>query len=369
LNPRSPIPFSKRTAFTLIALVGAWLCIESATLLYWVATRRARPAVKPIYQPHPYRGFYPRPNTISADGTYSTNSHGLRGPEIPTAKSSDTIRIVCLGGSTTLSIGATTDTHTYPARLEALLRLYYRDRPFRIEVLNAGVGAACSIESLVSFETRLLDFAPDIAIFHHVMNDAWLASGVPGFQSDYSHARRPFVIPPRGFWEWSPALSLLFARRSILNPYFPSREVDLLGIIAAEPGDVRKAGPKYGALTPEMIAAYERNVGTFVALARGNGVVPVLATEVLYDDRPTSGRLFEAVAAFNDVLRAVARREKVGLIDFDAVMDWNSTAFYDSAHLIDSPAGLGFKGYYFAKSMIDLGAIERVYEARSLGLP
>lgn len=101
------------------------------------------------YAPHPEIGYIPRPG-YHKNG-FTINSQGYRGPEISQPKAPGTIRIVMLGGSTTMSIRAD-DDNTYPRLLEAML---LAETP-QIEVINAGVGAYTSRETLLNFQYRVL---------------------------------------------------------------------------------------------------------------------------------------------------------------------------------------------------------------------
>jgi hypothetical protein len=362
---KTPLFLSKRIAFTVITLAGAWLFAELVVFVSWYGKRDSPSDWKTVYQAHPYKAFAPVPNTISRSKTISRNSLGLRGPEIKVRKSTHTIRIVCIGGSTTLCYYATSDTTTYPARMETILRAHYRDRPFRIEVINAGVEAYNSLEGIINFQTCLLDLSPDVAVFHHVLNDAWDMIEAHGFQSDFTHLRCNFRMRDPRWWEWSPLLSFCFAYKMAFNPYFPDRNANLIEMAMVQPEILHDSRVRrIAGLTPEMTAAYERNIRTFLALARGNGVIPVLSTEVFLDDRPQE-HMFESTQTFNDVVRAICRSESVGLIDFDQVMDHSWEAFIDPCHLKDTPEGLGFKGEFFAKEMIRLDVVTEAWEQRA----
>ena len=364
MHSSGQMPVWKQILFTGLALCLVWAGLELIVLFY-AFVRNDSPKTELMYTAHPYRSFALRPNYVSPRKECSVNSFGVRGPEI-SEKSTDTIRIVCLGGSTTFSPLTTTDTHTYPAYMQGVLRDHYGTGPFDIEVVNAGVSAATSIESLIFFQTHLLNLSPDIAIFHQALNDAYISTKYPGFQSDYSHERMPLTREKPALWEWSPALSFLYARGKIGNPYFPGYKGDLLPLIYMHRELLRNPKLKRkGPVEPEMIAAFERNVMSFIAIARGNGVEPVLSTEVFFDDRPVSDTVFEAVMVYNERLREIGRREHVDLIDFDREMDWDEWHFGDMCHLLDVPGGLDRKGGIFARSLIDCGTVERVWQKRA----
>ncbi len=98
----------------------------------------------------------------------SINARGIRSGEIPLPKGNE-YRILSLGESTTFGIDVG-DDETYSARLEEHLRTRPAGvRPVR--VLNAGVSAWSSTQSLLWLKERGLELAPDLILFYHEVND------------------------------------------------------------------------------------------------------------------------------------------------------------------------------------------------------
>jgi hypothetical protein len=249
--------------------------------------------------------------------------------------------------------------------MERLLRERYRNAPFRIEVINAGVDCYNSLESLIYFQTRLLDFSPDIAISHQGINDMWFMLAARGFRSDLTHARRTFAVPPRKWWQYSPFLSCCFARNTLNNPYYPARVVNLNLLIVTDPGMFENPENAPGVeLEPEMAATFERNTRSFVSIARGNGIIPVVSTQALQDSPGGGGRWTRAMERVNRVTRDVVASESVGLIDLAQLMPWNPVDYYDNCHLKDTPGGLGRQAQIFADGLIAMRAVERTWEGR-----
>lgn len=104
----------------------------------------------------------------------STNSKGLRSKEFLVEKNEKTFRIICIGDSTTFGLGVS-DKDTYPARLEEKLLTKPGDR--RFEVINAGIPAHSSKDSLIFLERRLLNYSPGLIIVSLGLNDD---IGMPG---------------------------------------------------------------------------------------------------------------------------------------------------------------------------------------------
>lgn len=111
---------------------------------------------------------YP-PRTSPAPGM-STNEYGWRGGSVPLDKPPGTIRIACVGASTTASPGLEID---YPRLLQHWLGLWAarRELDVHFEVINAGresIGAA-DIEAIVRHE--VLPMEPDLVLYYEGAND------------------------------------------------------------------------------------------------------------------------------------------------------------------------------------------------------
>jgi lysophospholipase L1-like esterase len=121
---------------------------------------------------------------------------GFRGDEFSVEKLPKTVRIACVGASTTFCSEASNNAATWPARLQALLQAKYPD--VNIQVINAGVGGYVITDSLKNLEHRVLPLEPDLVIFYEANNDMALDTrnlakerGVIGKTDSY---RSPFTI-------------------------------------------------------------------------------------------------------------------------------------------------------------------------------
>jgi lysophospholipase L1-like esterase len=73
------------------------------------------------------------------------------------------LKIIALGSSSTVGIGATSPANSYPSRLEAMLREQYPD--MRIEVINRGVGGEDAREELARLDKSVLAERPDLVLW------------------------------------------------------------------------------------------------------------------------------------------------------------------------------------------------------------
>ena len=126
------------------------------------------------YRPHIYRrDWWWRYQFIHAE--LWTNSHGFRDQEIVLPKPVDVMRIVCIGGSTTVE--GPHPALTYPKTLERLLREKFDTD--KIEVINCGVDAA-AFHSEYANMPDYLALEPDLIIHYNIINNvcAWLFDAV-----------------------------------------------------------------------------------------------------------------------------------------------------------------------------------------------
>jgi hypothetical protein len=344
----------------LPALIG-WIACEAVLIsCFWLGLAFHQKTPQLLCEPHPYRTYTSVPHSIDKTGYRSHNAYGLRGPDFPAAKPRNTIRIACLGGSTTYSPGATSDTRTYPAHLERFLREHYAGRPFTIEGINAGLPGYTSLDSLILFQTLVLDFEPDVAIFHCGINDSFNAIYYANFESDYSHSCKTMPPMTPQLWEHSPLLTLVLAKRTTPgNPYRPADWFDTLRL-THHPFRVPKRDEAFWlARGAELTAAFERNMISLIAVARANGIIPVLST-MSYVPEKTYYPAF--VNACNERVRAIARAQSLTLVDYGREAPWNDVDFFDLCHEVDAPgAGLERKGRIFADALIRAGIIDQAW--------
>jgi lysophospholipase L1-like esterase len=97
-----------------------------------------------------------------------TNSRGYQGPEFAPVKPKDSLRVVCMGNSSTFGWGVPPDS-TYPRLLQAELE----GRLGReVEVINAGVPGYSSIQGLALLEREVRALSPDVITLSFGANDA-----------------------------------------------------------------------------------------------------------------------------------------------------------------------------------------------------
>jgi lysophospholipase L1-like esterase len=106
-----------------------------------------------------------------------TNSLGLRSHEVG-AKGKGEVRVLSLGESSTFGVGVA-NGETYSAVLENLLNAESTGEAVTYRVVNAGVSAYSSFQSLTYLELRGVELEPDVVVFYHELND-YLPSSLRG---------------------------------------------------------------------------------------------------------------------------------------------------------------------------------------------
>ncbi len=166
-------PVLRRLVFALIPALFLLAALEAAARLgEW-----AVPELRSLPLPEEYAGLLVPDAELGwavradmrqrLDGVLiSTNELGLRSAAVA-PKARGEFRLLVLGESSAFGIGVQ-QYETFPAVLEGLLN-ERGTRPYR--VINAGVPAYSSFQSLLFLEQRGLRLKPDLVLFYHELND------------------------------------------------------------------------------------------------------------------------------------------------------------------------------------------------------
>ncbi len=95
------------------------------------------------------------------------NADGYRGERVNIAKPPGTIRILCLGDSTSFGLGVSVE-HSYPYLLQENLCRKYSYR--KIEVINGAVPSTNSTEAKRRFQVKFMRYSPDIVLWRQSFN-------------------------------------------------------------------------------------------------------------------------------------------------------------------------------------------------------
>lgn len=229
---KPPRQFAKKILLALCSAVFTFAALEVIARIYVtrVASEEAFSQFASLAQhrsrdhwwfglitPHRYLGYSLTPNFV--DDRNRHNSEGYRGEEIEHPKPAGRFRIVCMGASTTYTIGVNDFRKTYPAWLEKHLT----DRGYPdVEVINAGVPAWTSYESVINFHLRIQDLQPDLLIVHQSWGDiasrvVWPPEAYKGDNSGFLMPQLAYKNPP--WYEQSTLIRILLIQAGLTVPH------------------------------------------------------------------------------------------------------------------------------------------------------
>lgn len=290
------------------------------------------------------------------------NSDAYRGSELTKPKPDDVYRIFTLGGSTTY--GDSIQPHeAYPAVLEDILHDAYGYT--HIEVVNAGVNAYSSFDSLANLIYRILDDEPDMIVVYHGVNDVRSRLVEP---SQYTGLNLQ-----RGIWNPSSLNERLgnsvlwrFIRIQLGFLDNPNRFETIL----ATTNDVPRCGffetncssvdnrPASEIIASNPPIYYERNLRNMAAIARANGIDVIFSTWLYYDGEvelrnPMAlEHMQAAVDEQNALLLNLAAELDVPVIDFASSDALNSPEHWiDGMHM--RPSGTQEQAEQYAAFLIE----------------
>lgn len=286
---------------------------------------------------------------------YTHNSAGFRGKEFSKEKNQGVYRIVCLGGSAVYGVQLS-DSQTYPAQLERLLNSYQDKITF--QVINAGVTGYTTMESLINLVTRILPLNPDMIIIYHGYND-FKPNRFPGFEPDYTHWRIRETLPERHL------INILSSKISFVR-----------NLMTLQLKIMRKYNlyfskcRRFHTVSDKGVSSFIRNLKNMIYIARGNGIVPVISTfsflmnKENLEQHPDKFKdliwrlpnlsyqgILDAKTQYNDVIREVAREQKVLLVDNASLIPESLDYLFDHCHFTAEGAILLAKN--FAKAILE----------------
>ena len=170
MTDRQSTPIFVRVLFLVVLAFTALGVIESGFMLYDVWTKGSLSAqrapdlsfgIRSWTVHHAMRPGFQSPNI-------STNSFGLRSPEVSVPKPRGTFRILLLGDSFTFGLRVGAD-EVFARRLEQQLRARFPSVP--VEVVNAGVISYCPLLEYLQYRHHLHSLDPDLVVLNFDMSD------------------------------------------------------------------------------------------------------------------------------------------------------------------------------------------------------
>lgn len=282
--------------------------------------RRQRFENEPLKISHPFLVMTNNPKIRGI------NSLGFLDREWPREKQTGTIRIACLGASTS--------EDGYPQLLQEFLSSAKPEA--KIEVRNFGNAGWTSAQNLINYSLNVKYFSPDYVLIHEAVNEVKVR-GYDDLRTDYSHAFKVLSPPlPR---KDAPFVRYLNSYAFGKFLYYKLRKIN--------PGvDVYTAIIRTNVhpvpLREEELGIFRENILEIIRSAEAHGSRIILTTQP-YSKTNLSwgahvpGHMVEA----NEMLRSISAERGLKLVDLDKVMQGHEEYFVDPVHL--SPDAIRLK--------------------------
>jgi lysophospholipase L1-like esterase len=255
----------------------------------------------------------------------SINALGFPDRDHPRRKPAGTIRIACLGGSTT--------EDGYPQRLEAVLVRELPDVP--VEVLNFGVGYWTTAQTLINYALTVKYFAPDYLIVHDGANELQVRSYAE-FRTDYAHALHPMEV--RLGWD-APLVRHLESYAVLKYLYLTARGLPPALHVGAAIQTPRP--PRHLPLAPHELEPFRENLTELVYMARRRGTEVVFVTQPYSRSQPGWHREWAShMDTVNGIVRTLAAETGAQVVDLDPEMTGREEYFIDALHLTSDATSL-----------------------------
>ncbi len=342
-------------AFLLILLSGLegvsrWYAARSGDpvcrmILYDYGCLVRRDASRFRFVPDPVLSYRLKPgyefHSPDGHGVTRHNAQGFRADAPFPQKTPETLRIICLGGSTTYGVSVVDNASTYPAVLDRLLN---GDLPpdgwDRVEVFNLGVGGYTSREVLLTLREHGLPLAPDVVLIQCAVNDV-TPRFYPNFDPQYRHFRKPLRPLNTGF-----LARLAFRSRLVLLTGWKLGLIQPLTLQARTQHPMPTVAEAENNLARNGPDAFRNNLAEAIALARDSGAQVWLLTEAHLFGPAFSAPDEEArrmddlyrrgLGEHNAVVRDLARNLGVGLVDLEERMPPSLRYFSDPVHMTEA---------------------------------
>ncbi len=322
---------------------------------------------KLVVEPHPYLPYiykkkfkrendikeinYPLRNNVGIPKLTTNNLGHYNGEngdrEILIPKPENLIRINCLGGSTTGNYVKDKDrSYSYPLELERILK---NNTQKEVEVNNCGQGGYNSADIFVRYALQGINTKPDYIIIYHAYNDV-RSYLTPGFSSDYSHSIKNLG---EVYWKYYLGSKLPNLPINFINYltnkflFFFDERSTILEAIAKNTIDIDR---DYSL----GLKTYERNIQYIIDLSLNNNIKVILSTFCFYlyseiKDDPLHRLYQKIISEENEVMKNLAKKNNLILVDASSLIPRENSNFLDSAHFTSK--GMTLLAQCFAKKI------------------
>ncbi len=355
-----PAPARTRRSFASAALVALALLVAGECALQvrsYIKTGRSAAALltgrstviyNEAWQVPTYR---PNNTILVGDGNinFTTNSYGLRSPEIPRDPAPGEIRLAVAGASTVAGAYAWHNSDTFPSQLEARLRTQL---PNPVNVINAGVEGHTLDQTAKLIENGLAGLRPSVIVIYLGLNNMRGMCERP----KRGKVLEPWPAPHLPSWILSNELIVKNTRTWLM----PAANPDLVDPVKAFP-------PGYKPMLTKLVRRV-RALGiqpvlmtvarAFRGLDREAGQ-PLAQTALYYNNCLDYDGLVKAGHLFNQAIADVARSENVPLFDLAGTMPGGPRYFKDAGHF--TLAGESYVADFVAQQLAERGLLQEMH--------
>jgi lysophospholipase L1-like esterase len=338
------IPLRRKVAYAaVVTLVLLGLCEGAVRVRAWLRYGQASPALRdPMLVFDPDAGLYvPQPGyeIRGAKIHVKINSLGFRGDEFTADKPPRTIRIVCLGASTTFSTEVSSNAATWPHRLQEKLQDAHPH--VRFEVVNAAVPGYVAGDNLKNLHHRVLRLDPDLVIYYEANNEIVrdtrelaLAQGViddtrpSALVAALSRASLLFDLAVKNLTILAAPRVGSTPRMDDVPPELPTRFIGVLDDMRAELA--RRAIPM---MVSTFVVKYRRGQERQTQIANAD-------VAFYYMPWMSIDGLLDAMDTYNDAILKFAATRRLDVVDDREAIPADGEHFADCMHLTDKGSEL-----------------------------
>ncbi|UCD90515.1 MAG: SGNH/GDSL hydrolase family protein [Desulfobacterales bacterium] len=315
---------------------------------------------------HPFTGVTFRPN-ISFKGSHPNQKtksmilvdrYGFLSPgkNLKKEKSANEIRIATIGGSTTANVHLSYEEN-WPGYLGILVQDALPDNT--ITVINAGVPGYDTAQSIGNLALRVMPLKPDIVIIYHAYNDLKAIRANIKFNPDYSHIHNT----PLGFHQKPD-----FIIRLLNNSMFYVRTRKKYREYVAKKNffdnynNMKLGKNRLANIPKEALLTFKQHIRSLISIAKAEGSKVILSSFVTLHNPHTDftspdqikrlsglkkveldmimhfvpglqlSSIFDGINKYNDVLKSIAIKEKIGWVDNASFIPHKEKYFVDRVH-------------------------------------
>lgn len=300
-----------------------------------------------LYVGHVWLGQIPVPGikVVSKGRHININAFGYRGRDFSMAKPAGSLRIACIGGSTTFDVKVCDDEHAWPAQMEKLLKQRFGEG--QVEVVNAGTNGYAMPQTIIDLSLRTLDVRPDWVICFPGVNDLAYSRRV---QNQFGRSHEAIIASVESsIWSQILPYSELYNEITARIRYARQKQYgNWEGRVIERLDDIE----------PAALQAFDRNLTTLAGICQAHGIRLALVTVRTAYSREQPRDLQERLAegdlrdhaslslaghyagydAINRLIREAAERHHAVLIDQAVGLPSGEEYFSDSVHFNDRGA-------------------------------